>query len=79
MKDYRTCFACSGTGKLPISTVYHTTLDLLRRQRKPINGADLAALAGCEGAAMCNRLRYLEDHGFATAERRGRERLWVAK
>jgi hypothetical protein len=72
------CSACAGTGRIPLTGEYAVTLDLLRKQRKPLCGAALAKLAGCSGEAMCNRLVRLEALGLARRVRFGRMSLWTA-
>jgi predicted transcriptional regulator len=72
------CGCCRGTGVVPLASTHAATLALLRRQGEPINGANLAKLAGCSSEAMCNRLLKLEEYGLAEGEHDGRQRLWVA-
>ena len=72
------CHCCGGSGQIEMTGVYLETLRLLRKQRKPVNGAQLAKLAGCKATAMNNRLSRLWSHGKANFERRGRETLWRA-
>jgi predicted ArsR family transcriptional regulator len=79
MSDTVQCGCCGGLGRVALGMEYQRTINLLRKQRGPINAADLARLDGCAGEAMCNRLVRLEEHGLATGERRGRQRLWRAK
>jgi hypothetical protein len=78
MSDMHPCAMCKGTGRVPLSGIYADTLALLRKYRN-LCGADLAAIARCNGSAMCNRLAALEKMGFATSTRYGRQRLWKAK
>lgn len=73
------CPHCDGSGRKILTGVYLETLSLLRRQTRPISGADLARLAGCRGEAMCNRLIRLEGLGLAESTEYGRKRLWRAK
>ncbi len=73
------CTSCGGTGRVELTGVLAETLAVLRRQEAPINGANMAYLAGCTNMAMCNRLVALERLGLATSTRYGRERRWVAK
>jgi predicted transcriptional regulator len=72
------CGCCRGTGQIPLGDVYRETIELLRRQSQPVNGAELARQAGCKNEAMCNRLIVLEKYGMATSRRDGRERIWTA-
>lgn len=74
----RECPWCDGTGRVALGPAYERTHELLKAQREPISGADLARLAGCLTSAMCNRLVHLERLGLARGERSGRKRLWVA-
>ena len=78
MTNKKECPYCSGTGSVAFSGVYAKTAELLAKQSESINGAGLAKLAGCSGAAMCNRLRAIESMGLATSVRSGREVLWAA-
>ena len=59
-----------------LTGAYAEALALLRKQKEPMNGADLARLAGVETTAMCNRLTWLAGHGLAIGERYGRQRRW---
>lgn len=70
------CTRCRGTGQIEVTGEYADTLRLLKRQRKEINGADLARLAGIKGPAMNNRLVALEKLGLAFGRWSGQERLW---
>ena len=72
------CPCCKGTGKVEMSGVYGKTWALLKRQRREINGAALARLAGCQATAMNNRLVRLQKLGLAIGRWHGRERLWRA-
>lgn len=72
------CGHCRGTGRIELTGIYAETLALLKKQRKPLNGAALAKLAGCKATAMNNRLVALEKHGLAEGILYGRERLWRA-
>lgn len=72
------CCRCGGAGRIPLTGVYLATYRLLARQVGPINAATLAALAGCAGTTMANRLVRLERLGLAVGEWNGRERLWEA-
>jgi hypothetical protein len=73
------CPKCGGTGTAPLTGKYLATWELLRRQARPANGAELARQAGCGATAMCNRLRALAAKGLAAGERHGREVLWTAR
>jgi hypothetical protein len=72
------CRCCGGVGKIELTGVAADTLKLLKAQKSPLCGAELAELAGCSGMAMCNRLVLLERHGLAKATRYGVKRLWQA-
>jgi hypothetical protein len=79
MNDARprvSCAHCEGRGTVPLGVKHNETLELLRKQTDLVNGAQLAKLAKCSNEAMCNRLVELEEYGFATSARYGRERLW---
>lgn len=77
-KVYRTCTCCNGAGVVEISGVYLDTLRLLRGQKSPRSGADLARLAGCTGEAMANRLQRLAELDLARYQPAGRRKLWTA-
>ena len=72
------CHCCNGTGRIPFTGIYADTLALLRKQRDPMTGIELARLAKCEGTAMCNRLAALESMGFAESKPYGRKKFWKA-
>ena len=77
-KAYVVCGHCYGTGSVELTGVYAETLGLLIRH-PGLNGAALAAKAGCKATAMNNRLTALERHGVATGKRHGREIFWTHK
>lgn len=72
------CTRCMGDGYCELSGEYLETLELLRKQRKELNGVELAALAKIRPTAMNNRLVWLEGAGLAHGRRYGRFRLWRA-
>ena len=72
------CFHCGGAGVVSLTGCYAETLALLLKQRKPINGAEMAKLAGIKATAMNNRLNALERFGLARRNKNGRESLWRA-
>lgn len=55
-----------------LAAVYAQTLDMLRKHRGEITGADLARKAGCSNEAMCNRLKRLEELDFVESRVSGR-------
>lgn len=73
------CSHCAGLGVVELTGVYADTLKFLRQQSKPLNGAELARLAGVATTAMCNRLIWLEARGLAVSERYGSQKRWRAK
>ena len=72
------CPTCKGKGRISFTGVYADTLELLRAQKEPINGAALARLHGVNPTAMNNRLTWLEHHRFAVGFRYGSEKRWRA-
>jgi len=78
-KEFVTCSHCNGSGEVELNGVFRDTLELLRRQKKEIHGAELARIDGCNPTAMNNRLEYLADHGFATSRTYGRKKLYLAQ
>lgn len=72
------CSKCGSEGFIKLTGVYADTYNLLRQQPARLNGVELAILAGCEPTAMNNRLVWLEAHGLAERERKGRECVWQA-
>jgi hypothetical protein len=72
------CTRCNGTGCVELTGVYADTLALIIRH-PVLNGAELAAKAGCKATAMNNRLKQLERIGVATGKRYGREIVWTHK
>lgn len=73
------CSKCNGVGIVPLTGRALETYHLLRRQRAPINGADLARQIDIAETAMNNRLARLERLGLAARQINGVESLWVAK
>lgn len=72
------CKRCQGRGLLDMSGKYADTYAMLRKQRRELNGAQLAKIAGIEPTAMNNRLAWLEGAGLANGRWNNRERLWKA-
>jgi len=70
------CPHCSGKGDVELTGVYADTIALLRRQKKEVTGAELAAVVQCKATAMNNRLATLERFGLAVSRRYGRKRLY---
>lgn len=72
------CTKCRGFGTYELTGNYRETLELLRKQRRELNGKELAQIAKIEPTAMNNRLVWLENAGLAHGRRYGKERLWRA-
>lgn len=70
------CGHCGGTGKRKLTGIHAETLVLLKKQKLPITGVAMSRIAGCTNEAMCNRLIYLQELGFAKSERFGVSLLW---
>lgn len=79
MNDKVRCKHCDGLGVVPLTGKYADTLKLLRLQKHPMSGADLARLDGCQATAMNNRLAALERMGLARSVRYGRVRRFYAR
>lgn len=67
------CAPCRGTGKISLERAYPAyaeALDLLPtgKWNRPITTREVAQRLGIAHTAACNRLKWLEDHGFATSE-----------
>ncbi len=77
-KYYYPCPHCKGFGTVELTGVYAETLSLVR-QRPGLNGAALAARAGCNATAMNNRLTALAKHGLVAGVKFGREIKWRVK
>lgn len=72
------CTRCMGEGYYELTGGYLETLELLRKQTRELNGAELAAIAKIKPTAMNNRLAWLEGAGLARGRRYGHIRLWKA-
>ncbi len=77
--DVIKCGHCKGTGWRKITRVYLRTLELLRKENKPISGVALSRKYKCGAEAMCNRLATLSRQGFVLSFRKSRTRLYIAK
>lgn len=71
------CRCCGGTGQIELTGIYFDTLKVLRGLGE-FSGADLARYMDVPATAMNNRLARLEELGFATSRRYGRQRLFKA-
>jgi hypothetical protein len=79
--DMHQCPFCQGKGQIELNGVYAETLDELR----VFTESGMAMVAnrdadhmGCEPTALSNRLKRLEEMGFARSEWYGRQRRYYA-
>jgi hypothetical protein len=71
------CRHCGGRGEIALTGVYAETLQLVKKNPR-LNGAQLAAIAGCKPTAMNNRLARLQLYGMLDSQLYGRSILWTA-
>ena len=69
------CECCKGSGWREVTGVYRETFELVKKN-PGMNGAALAALAGCKATAMNNRLTAMEKLDLVESEEFGREKRW---
>lgn len=79
--DTLPCPHCEGMGQVELTGVYKETLDELRAFTE--TGLSMVANRdaehmGCNGTALSNRLKRLEEMGFARSEIYGRQRRYYA-
>ena len=83
MKDKVPCPFCNGKGHTILTGVYAETLTLLRKltseKESFIVANQHAEQFGCNPTALNNRLKRLEELGFAKSERYGRQRRYAAR
>lgn len=74
----RRCPHCDGCGEIAIEGVYLSTLRILKRQGRAVNGAELARMAEVGSIAMKGRLKVLTGYGLVASRIEGRGRVyWV--
>ena len=80
LPDFVSCPHCAGRGVYKLTGIYAETLKGLRRLSARPEGYAVANMHagwfGCNPTALNNRLRWLEEHGFATSEQYGRQRRY---
>lgn len=82
MTDKIPCPHCNGKGHTLLSGVYAETLRILRQRTKRgryvVANRDAGEWFDCKPTALNNRLKRLEDLGFAKSEFCGLQRRFVA-